>query len=325
MYPLKFEPVFMERVWGGRELARFGKKLPPEKRIGESWEISDRPEAQSIVANGPLKGKSLGELVAEHGEKFLGARAAGAEKFPLLVKLLDCRQRLSLQVHPPPAMAEKFDGEPKTEAWYILDAKPSAQLIVGLKKGVTGADFFRALEEKRLEPCLHSVPVAAGDVMFVPSGRMHAIDAGIVLLEVQQNSDTTFRVYDWNRVGLDGCPRELHVQQALACIDFQDIEPRKQLPVSFAHDGNAGWKLVSCPYFEMQKLTLANNWEDRVDEKSFVILAAVRGSVAILVGGQQEMPLALGEFVLLPANLGAFSIAPQSERPQVLKIFLPPT
>ena len=223
---LAFEPLYMERVWGGRGLAaKLGRELPGERPIGESWEVVDRSDAQSVVAEGPLAGKTLREVLSAQPDDLLGPGRSPDTPFPILVKWLDCRERLSLQVHPPADIAPALGGEPKTENWYIADAEPDAALIVGLKRGVTAADFEQAVAETRAEACCHRFPVARGDSILVESGRMHAIDAGNLILEIQQNSDTTYRVYDWGRVGLVGQPRQLHVAESLRSIDFNDVEP----------------------------------------------------------------------------------------------------
>ena len=215
LYPLLFQPVFKERIWGGRELERlYAKKIPAGQPIGESWEISDRPGDASVIAHGPLAGQDLRWLMEHHAAKILGgAKPAAAGRFPLLCKILDAREKLSLQVHPPAGRAAELAGEPKTEMWYIADAAPDASLYVGLKRGVTRAEFERKISDGSVADCFHRIPVRAGDTMFLPSGRVHAIGDGLVIFEIQQNSDTTYRVFDWNRVGLDGRPRELHVAQ----------------------------------------------------------------------------------------------------------------
>jgi mannose-6-phosphate isomerase len=325
LYPLKFNPILVERVWGGETLARFGKALPPGKRIGESWEISDRDEAQSVVANGPEKGKTLRQLTEANGAALLGTNCRDAKRFPLLVKLLDARERLSLQVHPPAAVAAKLKGEPKTEMWHILDADTDAHLIAGLRRGVAAADFIRALEEspEKLERYVHRFRVGAGDCFYVPSGRMHAIDAGIALVEIQQNSDTTYRVYDWGRVGLDGKPRQLHISESLACIDFQDIEPKKAVARVEPKVGGGLWRLIDCEFFHVSKIVLQNAWPDRCDGSSFHILACVGSSVGILTASGFEERLNVGEFALLPAALGTYTLTPLGENTEVLKSLVP--
>src|SRR6266404_6184934 len=226
LYPLTFQPLLKQRVWGGRKLEQlYQKPLPPGVPIGESWEISDRPDDASVITNGPLAGKDLHWLVEHHREELLGSTKLQHGRFPLLVKILDAEQKLSLQVHPPADKAARLGGEPKTEMWYIADAAPGAELYVGLKRGVTRDQFAEKVRSGTVADCFHRIGVKSGDAMFLPSGRVHAIGAGLVIFEIQQNSDTTYRVFDWNRVGLDGKPRELHIPQSLASIDFNDFEP----------------------------------------------------------------------------------------------------
>ena len=224
---LRFEPIYQERVWGGQTLATaFGRALPAGRAIGESWEIVDRPEAQSIVPDGPYSGHTLRQLIESHGRDVMGPQWPAGRPFPILVKWLDCRERLSLQVHPPADQAPALGGEPKTENWFIAGAAPGAALIVGLRPGVTRAQFERALASGMLETCVNRFPVAAGDSILVRSGTVHAIDAGNLILEIQQNSDTTYRVYDWGRTGLDHQPRPLHLREALASILWDQPEAR---------------------------------------------------------------------------------------------------
>src|SRR6266478_2748277 len=226
LYPLTFHPIFKQRVWGGRKLAElYGKLLPPQVPIGESWEISDRPGDVSVIANGPLSGKDLHWLVENHQTDLLGSVKLEDERFPLLIKILDAREKLSLQVHPPPEKAAELGGDPKTEMWYIAQAEPEAELYVGLRRRVTREEFERRLQAGNVADCFHRLRVREGEAMLLPSGRLHAIGAGLVIFEIQQNSDTTYRVFDWNRLGLDGKPRDMHIQESLVSIDFNDFEP----------------------------------------------------------------------------------------------------
>lgn len=223
---LRLKPLYQDRVWGGRALeSALARELPAGRPIGESWEIVDRPEAQSVVSGGEFDGQSLREVIAGNAAAIMGPSWDPARPFPILVKWLDCKERLSLQVHPPAAVAPELKGEPKTENWYIAACEPGSNLIVGLKRGVTRSQFEKALADLTLDECVHRFPVKAGDSILVHSGQIHAIDGGNLILEIQQNSDTTYRVYDWGRVGLDGKPRAMHVEQSLKSIKWDDFEP----------------------------------------------------------------------------------------------------
>ena len=217
-----FDPIYQERVWGGTGFSKhLNRELPEGKVIGESWEIVDRPEAQSTTA----EGQTIRELIASDPEGIMGAGWPPDKPFPILVKWLDCQEKLSLQVHPPAAVAPELNGEPKTENWYIAHAEPHATLMAGLREGVSQSAFQMGLQSNNLEPLVHSMYVKAGESIFIPSGRIHAIGGGNLILEIQQNSDTTYRVYDWGRVGLDGSPRQLHIDESLKSTDFNDFEP----------------------------------------------------------------------------------------------------
>ena len=248
---MSFTPLYMERVWGGRGLElKLGRKLPEGKVIGESWELVDREGEQSIVAEGTHKGKTIRELLEGGAADILGPGREGSQPFPILIKWLDCQDRLSLQVHPPAAIAPILGGEPKTENWYIADCDEDASLIVGLKQGVTREQFTQALKDNKVGACVHRFPVKQGDSILVESGRMHAIDAGNLILEIQQNSDTTYRVYDWGRVGLDGAPRQLHLEESLQSIDFEDFEPKPLKIVPGAQT------LADCKEFRIRRFEL---------------------------------------------------------------------
>jgi mannose-6-phosphate isomerase len=217
---LTFKPVYQERVWGGRALESFlGRRLPGAMPIGESWELVDRAEAQSVVAEGPWAGRTLHEIMTEHTVAIMGPAWPKERPFPILVKWLDCRERLSLQVHPPASIAARLGGEPKTENWYVVHAEPGAAVLAGLKPGVDAAQFRAAVRDNTAESLVHRLPTQAGDSLLIHSGVMHAIDGGNLILEIQQNSDTTYRVYDWGRVGLDGKPRAIHLEQSLASLE----------------------------------------------------------------------------------------------------------
>jgi mannose-6-phosphate isomerase len=303
-YTLSFRPIYQTRVWGGRLLHdALGRSLPGTDPIGESWEIVDRPEAQSTVAHGPLAGRSLRELIVTRGAELMGPAWPAGRPFPILVKWLDCRERLSLQVHPPAAVAPALGGEPKTENWYIAQSSPAAELIVGLRRGVTQAQFEQALAHQTVEQCVHHFPVAAGDSILVHSGQVHAIDAGNLILEIQQNSDTTYRVYDWGRVGLDGRPRQLHVDESLRSIDWQDFEPT---PVRSAPTSGV---IADCNEFRIRRCVLGAG--DRLHLRGGEqprLLSVVSGSVHPCGEPAANHPLRRGDNVLLP-YAGTFTFA----------------
>jgi mannose-6-phosphate isomerase len=316
LYPLTFLPIFKERVWGGCELERlYGKNLPPSQPIGESWEISDRPGDASVIANGPLAGKNLRWLMENHATEVLGdAKPAAEGRFPLLCKILDARDKLSLQVHPPGDKAKKLKGEPKTEIWFIADAAPDASLYVGLKRGVTRVEFEKKISDGSVADCFHCIPVHAGDAMFLPSGRVHAIGAGLVIFEIQQNSDTTYRVFDWNRVGLDGNPRELHVAQSLASIDFNDFEP-KLVETNFRSGPNFKFRyLVQDPLFKVHEMTVETAEFILLRDHQMRIIALVKGAAQIFSSDSKiSVGLQPGQFCLIPACVKKVEIKTQQQ------------
>lgn len=295
----------MERVWGGRRLETlFGKRLPPATLIGESWEIVDRPEAQSVVHNGPNRGTTLHELWTKRRAEIFG-KVADTPRFPILVKLLDARQKLSVQVHPPANEAERLGGEAKTEFWYIAEAAPAAELFVGLAAESTPETFAAAIDAGNVADHVHRIAVQTGDAMFLPSGRVHAIGAGNVIIEIQQNSDTTYRVFDWNRKS-DGAPRELHIEESLACIDFADVRPSLAQP-----DGET---------FVRHDAFCVERWKlDRprraTNGKSFTILCGISGSARC--GGQHLGP---GQFMLVPACLDSVDVEPTQSGTELLAV-----
>jgi mannose-6-phosphate isomerase len=303
LYPLTFHPIFKERVWGGRNLERlFGKKLPPDRSIGESWEISDRPGDVSVVANGPLAGKDLHWLVENHGYELLGGARLQNGRFPLLIKLLDAQEKLSLQVHPPADKAAELGGEPKTEMWLIADATPGAELYVGLKRGVTKSSFEQKLRDGSVADCFHRIEVRRGNAMFLPSGRVHAIGAGLVIFEIQQNSDTTYRVFDWNRVGLDGKPRELHVPQSLASIDFNDFEPRLIKTEFKGDDSVRRSTFVQDGLFTVERWQVSSGSSISLPPKRMQIIACTGGTLRV-AEDDTTVSRSSGQFCLIPACL----------------------
>jgi mannose-6-phosphate isomerase len=309
--PIVFEPLFMERVWGGRRLeTTYGKSLPQGIRIGESWEIVDRAEAQSVVHDGPLRGYTLHDLWTQHREAIFGAGLPASERFPIFCKLLDAQDRLSVQVHPPAAIAAELGGEPKSEMWYVLDASLESNLYAGLKPGATRESFELALHEGHVADQIHHIPAKKGDAIWIPSGRVHAIGGGNLILEVQQNSDTTFRVFDWNRLGGDGRPRALHVDKSLLSIDFDDIEPE----IAQTKPNGA---LIECEYFRVEKWALEEPRPAEHGERC-AIFAVVEGTVEC--GGRIFSP---GHFFLIPPVIAFGELRPVDGPATVLRTTLP--
>jgi len=310
--PLIFEPLPMERIWGGRRLETLlSKTLPPGVPVGESWEIVDREDAQSVVHEGPLRGTTLHELWTDRREEIFGAGYLDhpSARFPILIKLLDARERLSVQVHPPAEVAPALMGEPKTEMWYFLNCLPGASIFAGLKHGVTRETFETAMEKGEVEQAVHQLPVQSGESIFIPSGRVHAIGEGCLIIEVQQNSDTTYRVFDWNRTGLDGKPRDLHIRESMSSIDFNDFEPSLDRP--------HGETIAACEYFVVEKWTL-DTPRVALDGGRFAIFGVAEGSVTC-----DGHVMDAGSFFLVPPSMQDALLKPTNETACVIRATLP--
>ena len=311
LYPLTFEPILKERVWGGRKLEQlYQKRLPPGVPVGESWEICDRPEDVSLISNGSLAGKDLHWLIDHAGPELLGNAQLHGGRFPLLIKILDAREKLSLQVHPPADKAAELGGEPKTELWYIAHAAPDSELYVGLKRGCTRDEFAQRIRAGTVAECFHRVRVKAGDVMFLPSGRVHALGAGMVIFEIQQNSDTTYRVFDWNRTGLGGKPRDLHIKESLESIDFEDFEP--SLVQHRERPGAQHFSsLVSHPLFSVDRAKINGGETLPLPSGGMRILGIISGDVQVK-GAGKDLPLVCGQFCVVPASLRGAGVRAQN-------------
>jgi mannose-6-phosphate isomerase len=305
-----FKPIFQERIWGGRHLEElFGRAIPPEKKIGESWELVDRPEAVSEIDSGPDLApgtrQNLHTLWQDRRTEIFGTRAPDMARFPILIKVLDCEENLSVQVHPPPG----HDGEPKTEMWYFLETKPGAQIYAGLKKGTTREGFEKAMGTPELAKMLNVLKPEQSDAMFLPSGRVHAIGAGNVILEIQQNSDTTYRVDDWGRVDGQGRPRTLHREQALESIRFNDYEPQLTQP--------HGERVLQCPFFTVERAFIYPG-EYRVwtsDHTSFQYHFLAQGGLKI---EDRELKRGTGWFV--PATAESYNLEPVGEGAELITV-----
>ncbi len=319
LYPLMFEPVYKDYIWGGDRIQRrYGRSVPPGI-IAESWEITDRPEGMSVVVNGALAGRTLHNLIQDYGTALLG-RERFHDTFPLLIKIIDAKQRLSVQVHPDEESAGKVGGEPKTEMWYVLDAEPDAVVYAGLKPDVDETAFREALNTGKVKDLLQSVPVSHGNVIYIPGGLVHAIGEGCLLLEIQQNSNTTYRVYDWERVGHDGKPRELHIDKAMRVIHWNDDNDAKAENVSHACDSIG--ELLNCPYFRIERIELSESLSCSMDGASFHVLFVEQGQSRIGVG-EYHLDVKPGTSVFMPAGLGGYQLEGLNASSGLLRISLP--
>ena len=298
-YPIKFHPILKEKIWGGKKLSKLFNKEGGDF-IGESWELSAVEGNVSVVKNGTLQGKTLVQLISVYKDKLVGKNIfkTYGTNFPLLFKFIDAAQDLSVQLHPDDALAKKkHNSFGKTEMWYILQAEKDAKLILGLTKEISKENCLEFLSKEKIETVLKHKSVTRGDSFFIAPGTVHAIGSGIVLAEIQQSSDITYRLYDWNRVGLDGKPRQLHLEQALDAIDFNIKDPE----IKYKDIPNTPVTLVSNPYFHVNKLLLSENYIRNVESlDSFVVYMCVMGSAAIMTKHFSEN-INLGETVLIPA------------------------
>ena len=318
-YPLQFQPEMKERIWGGRALEQFGLELP-EGAIGEGWMIGDHPNGTTKVINGELAGLGLDQIREQYGKEFFGTRGFSEKngRFPLLIKLLDCNDDLSIQVHPNDDYTGLPQGElGKTEMWYVLDAKPGAKIIYGMKPGVDRDQLSQAIAENRIMDCLQEVPVAAGDSFYIPAGTVHALCAGVVVAEIQQNSDTTYRLYDYNRPGLDGKLRELHIEDSLNVIAYEGSGATRMKTDNA--QANEWLTLATSPYFIVEKGIVSAPWSLQTTPESFTIVVVCDGTGSIAWGGGAQ-DVKAGECFLLPASLGAYTLQGSMT---VLRSYLP--
>ena len=320
LYPLRFEPVFRRYLWGGRRLGTvLGKPIGSGDDFAESWEVVDRHDAQSIVRFGPLAGTSLRQLVTDAPDELLGPHR-GCERFPLLFKFLDAHRTLSVQVHPDDRRAARLNPPDfgKTEAWVILDAQPDSRIFAGLRPGCRRADLARALAEGSVEQCLHAFIPAVGDCVFMPAGVVHALGAGLLVAEIQQASDATYRLFDWNRVEADGQPRALHVEEALEAIDYDrgPISPQQAEPTTW----QGRQRLVTCDKFLVDRHELAGPVTLPPDRRAR-LLVVLAGTMQVS-HDPAPIPCVKGDTLLLPASLGEVSVVPR-DHGVLLDICLP--
>jgi mannose-6-phosphate isomerase len=318
-YPLRFKPVLQERVWGGRALERFGLELP-EGHIGEGWMIGDHPNGTTTIENGELAGLGLDELRQRYGKEFFGPKGNSNKtgRFPLLLKLLDCEDDLSIQVHPNDDYAGLPEGElGKTEMWYVLDAKPDAKIIYGLKPGVTREHLMQAIKENRIIDSMQEFPVSAGDSFYIPAGTVHALCSGVLVAEIQQNSDTTYRLYDYGRPGLDGKPRKLHIEDSLNVIAFEGSGATRM--TTGQQRGNEWLTLARSPFFVVEKGIVDREWILSAEEESFTLLVCCEGN-GTLKWDNDPLSMKPGDCLLLPAALGGYTLEGNLT---VLRCYLP--
>lgn len=310
--PLRFEPLFRRYIWGGRRLAtHLQKPIGPESDFAESWEVVDHGDDQSRVAGGAYRGETLRNLLRTHGEEILGGdfNSAAQQRFPLLFKFLDANRKLSVQVHPNDAAAAKLNPPDlgKTEAWVILHAEPGSCLYAGLKRGFDRRALEREVQRGTTELCLHRIEPRAGDCFFIPAGVVHALGEGLVVAEIQQASDTTFRLFDWNRVGADGKSRPLHVAESLATINYEAGPIGPQIPQATEHAGIE--RLVACDKFVLDRWRLGSP-QTLATRNQFQIVAVTAGTVEFASDNGRQR-LAVGQTMLVPAALASLELEPQ--------------
>ena len=318
---IKFEPILKEKIWGGSKLHQLLQKRSLKENVGESWEISDVDNDTSIVSNSRLKGNNLKELIFLYKGDLVGENVYHhfGEKFPLLIKYIDAKEALSIQLHPNDELAQKrHNSFGKTEMWYVMQADENANLIVGFRKDVSKEEYVQHLENKSLIEILNVDEVSSGDVYFIPTGRVHAIGAGVLLAEIQQTSDITYRVYDWDRPNPDGTFRELHTEEAIDAIDYKSQEFYN---TKYSKLDNTSSEIVSCPYFTTNILPITKAVSiNHSDKDSFVIYMCVKGNVEFIYQNHNEQ-LNYGETILVPACIKEFEIKASTDS-ELLEVFI---
>jgi mannose-6-phosphate isomerase len=322
LYPLKFKPIIKERIWGGNKLNTvLGKSLKTGK-AGESWELSAVQGDISVVANGFLKNNSLEEIIEIYMGELVGDKVYeqyGIE-FPLLIKFIDANDDLSIQVHPDDELAmERHNSFGKTEMWYVMDAAPEAKLISGFTKPVNKKEYLESLNNNTLDQILNKVTVKPGDTFFIPAGRVHAIGAGILLAEIQQTSDVTYRIFDYNRKDASGKPRELHTDLAIDAIDYTLV---KDIKANYEMRSNVPVTIANCNYFTTNRIDLSARMDrDYYSLDSFVIHICCKGKYDIIYNDNEKIEVVKGETVLLPASIGEVRLIP-SENSELLEVYI---
>jgi mannose-6-phosphate isomerase len=301
-YPLKFGPIYKQRIWGGQKLREvFGKDIPPGEKIGESWELADLPQDKSVIVNGQLAGQTLSSAVQKYPNEITGSRNSPLP-FPLLIKFIDAEDILSVQVHPDRETCERLGkGDPKTECWYVISAEPGAFIYKGLKKGVSKQQFTEAIENGTTANLLAKIPVEVGQCHFLPAGTIHSLGPGILAAEVQTPSDTTYRVSDWNRVDNTGKPRELHIPESLESIHFDATSDDFPVSSKVERPVTTTGRLVDCKYFKIDKDWQTKSCEVPLSYGLMKILIFVSGGGTILSTNSEPVEFKAGDCILIPA------------------------
>ena len=323
LYPLKFKPIYKEMIWGDQRLkSELNKDLPPDKKIGESWEISAVKDNYSEVANGYLAGNSLQELIEVYMGDLVGETVFKhhGHQFPLLFKFIDANDVLSIQVHPDDEMARrKHNDNGKTEMWYVIEAEEGAELITGFNKEMDEQTYLKHLNNNTLPDILNHEKVKAGDVFFLPAGRVHALGAGILLAEIQQTSDLTYRIFDWNRVGADGKPRQLHTDLALEAMDFRYYDNYR---TDYTLQLNEASNLIRCNYFTTNIMEFDKpRQRDLIELDSFVVYMCMDGKLELIYDEKDSVELEKGETLLVPASIEHLAYRPQPSA-KLLEVYM---
>ena len=317
LYPLTFRPIYKHYIWGGQNLRSMGKKIADSETVAESWEVSDHGDDMSVVAGGRLKGKTLRELIEQFGEDLCPDTLTG--RFPILIKYIDANRRLSVQVHPDDAYARVNEGPQelgKTECWYVLEAQPGAELVIGMKRGVTKDNFMGLIDTGNIEDGICSIPVSKGDFIYIKSGTVHAIMEGILICEIQENSDSTYRLYDWGRVGNDGKPRPLHVEKAMDVITFIPEEEYEQFMsgILIPYDKtltNYTHELVRGSFFNIDLLTYRHDITLVQGNSHFNTINLLEGECDLFWSGG-SISLSRGDTVLIPRPVDEYTLKTHS-------------
>ena len=320
LYPLLFDPIYKDYIWGGNQIIKTFQRLQPLGRYAESWEVSDRSDGMSLVSNGPLKGKSLHFLVKNFGKEIFGSSKL-YENFPLLIKLIDANENLSIQVHPNDETAKLYGGQAKTEAWYILKSDPNAVIYAGLTKQFDKKEIENALPTKKIVSMMQKIPTQSGETIFIPGGRLHAIGKGNLLLEVQQNSNTTYRVYDWDRIDKKTGPRPLHFKEASKVLLWDDTKSPVMKPTTLiSNEKHKVTQLIATPFFHMQRSDVFDKEFFLKKENSWEILFLIEGE-AVFYHGKEIFHWQKGSSCLIPASCSDLKIEVKAHPFSFIKIF----